>query len=516
LSARAHILCVDDEQAVLNQLSAQLTRRFSATHTVECAESAEEALGLIDELFAAGDEVELVICDQVMPGMKGDRFLEVVNRTHPEIMKILLTGQAGLESAVYAINHAGLHRYVEKPWEADDLVLAVQNLLTQYRLSRDLRLQHQRLDRRSRELQGLHLVGLGIAEAEDAEAVLTLAVDAARPLASARWVAGVAQAPPGPAVWVGAPPEAPAAARSALEADLALAHDPGPREVPELPPSLRAIALDHSGSRLGYLLFGEAHEPPAPDAPELLSILAGQTAARLDNLRLVNERLQSARLSAVGRMISSIVHDLRSPMTAIKGYASMLEEGDQGPERSREYARLIVEQANRLNAMVEEVLDFTRGERAPLRLAPVGVDVLARRLAELLEPELAERGIVLRSQLDYRGPLVVDRDRFERALTNVALNGIEAMERGGALTLQACLVEGAVEISLLDTGPGIPAQLQPLVFEPFFTHGKPRGIGLGMSITRRIVEEHGGEVRLACPAGGGTCVTLRLPQPAVA
>jgi signal transduction histidine kinase len=110
----------------------------------------------------------------------------------------------------------------------------------------------------------------------------------------------------------------------------------------------------------------------------------------------------------------------------------------------------------------------------------------------------------------------VDRDRFERALTNVALNGLEAMERGGALTLQARLVEGAVEISLLDTGPGIPVQLQPLVFEPFFTHGKPRGIGLGMSITRRIVEEHGGEVRLASPAGGGTCVTLRLPQPAVA
>ena len=92
--SRDFIVCVDDEQAVLNQLSAHLTRRFGATHLVECAESAEEALALIPELQASG-EVQLVICDQVMPGMKGDRCLEIVSRQWPEIMKVLLTGQAG-------------------------------------------------------------------------------------------------------------------------------------------------------------------------------------------------------------------------------------------------------------------------------------------------------------------------------------------------------------------------------------------------------------------------------------
>jgi two-component system chemotaxis response regulator CheY len=91
--SRDYIVCVDDEQAVLNQLSGQLTRRFGATHRVECAESAEEALALVPELTNAGDEVQLVICDQVMPGMKGDRFLEIVSRQWPETMKILLTGR---------------------------------------------------------------------------------------------------------------------------------------------------------------------------------------------------------------------------------------------------------------------------------------------------------------------------------------------------------------------------------------------------------------------------------------
>ena len=168
------ILCVDDEQAVLNQLSAQLTRRFGATHVVECAESAEEALALIPELSAQG-EVQLVICDQVMPGMKGDRFLAIVNRQWPEVMKVLLTGQAGLASAIYAINNAGLHRYVEKPWEAEDLNLTVEGLLTQYDLRRALRLYHDRLGRQTRELRGLHGTARELAACTEAEDALGVA-----------------------------------------------------------------------------------------------------------------------------------------------------------------------------------------------------------------------------------------------------------------------------------------------------------------------------------------------------
>src|SRR5688572_5142113 len=97
-----YILCVDDEPTVLSQLSTLLSRRLGSASRIECAQSADEALALIAELHAAGDQVQLVICDQVMPGMKGDRFLETVHQRWPEIMKILLTGEAGLDSAIYA------------------------------------------------------------------------------------------------------------------------------------------------------------------------------------------------------------------------------------------------------------------------------------------------------------------------------------------------------------------------------------------------------------------------------
>src|SRR5207245_3750497 len=192
--------------------SAQLTRRFGATHRVECAESAEEALQLIDEIFAAGDEVELVICDQVMPKMKGDRFLERVHETRPRVMKILLTGQAGLDSAIYAINNAGLHCYIEKPWEVEELNLAIDGLLTQHRLRRELEQHHARLERRSRELHGLHDVGRALGAAEEAERMLGLAAEAARTLAGSA-CAVVAQTGARPVLWAG---QASVLARSSL------------------------------------------------------------------------------------------------------------------------------------------------------------------------------------------------------------------------------------------------------------------------------------------------------------
>jgi predicted acylesterase/phospholipase RssA/CRP-like cAMP-binding protein/CheY-like chemotaxis protein len=126
-----YILCVDDEQAVLNQLTTQLEEEFGNQCAVECAESAEEALSLMDDIEKEGGYIRLVITDQIMPGMPGDRFLELVNKKFPHTHKILLTGYAGLESAMYAINYAGLDKYIEKPWDRDEFLATIRHLLEQ-------------------------------------------------------------------------------------------------------------------------------------------------------------------------------------------------------------------------------------------------------------------------------------------------------------------------------------------------------------------------------------------------
>ena len=471
---RAYIVCVDDEQAVLDQLSAQLTRRFGSTHRVECAESAEEALALIDEIFAAGDEVELVICDQVMPGLKGDRFLERVHQTRPRVMKVLLTGQAGLDSAIYAINHAGLHCYIEKPWEVEDLNLAIDSLLTQHRLRREVEHHHERLERRSRQLRGLHEVGRALGSAPEPERVLEMVAEAASVLAGA--ACRVLPTGDGPA--------------------------------PDVDPA-RALALEHGSRRFGWIVIPHGPEPAA-DTREFLSILAGQAAACLSQMELLEERLRSERLSTIGRMITSIVHDFRNPMTAVKGYSNLLAE-ELPAERRRQYVRLIAEETERMGGMIEEILEFTRGERATLRPRSVKVSHLLDTVEQLVAPELRSRGVSLRREPEFDGELVVDVDRVVRALLNFAANALDAMPSGGTLTLGSARAGERVELSIADTGVGIPEALLPRLFEPFFTHGKPRGLGLGMSIARKIVEEHGGDIHLESRPGQGTRITVGIP-----
>ncbi|MCE9501223.1 MAG: response regulator [Leptospira sp.] len=130
---KGYIICVDDELSVLETLQEQLKAHFSQSHEIEIANSAEEALELINEIHSNGEIIELIISDQVMPGMKGDKFLEEIHKMLPDAIKILLTGQAGLDSAIHAINYGGLNRYVEKPWNIDTLTKDIKELILKFR-----------------------------------------------------------------------------------------------------------------------------------------------------------------------------------------------------------------------------------------------------------------------------------------------------------------------------------------------------------------------------------------------
>jgi signal transduction histidine kinase len=512
MSGRAYILCIDDEQPVLNQLSAQISRQFGQTHRVECSESAEEALDLMREIEAAGDEVHLVICDQVMPGMKGDRFLEAVSTRFPETMKVLLTGQAGLDAAIYAINRAGLHRYLEKPWEAEDLNITVRNLLMQYQLRREVERQHERLTRRDRELRSLHDVGHALVAAVEPETVLALVAPVAAGIARARAAAVVARCGVRETtLWHGHAGSLGDEARASLERSLERCRSenriagPDPIGVELLP-----VPIAQGSTLWGWILLTGAPAPCA-DTVDLLSILAGLAATRLQALRLLEERLGSERLTTIGRMISTIVHDFRNPMTAIKGFVGMIAQIEMPRETLEEYGHMILEEIDAMSRMIDEVLEFTRGGQTPLHLGLTTVDELATRVRRLIEPAFEAKGVAFRTELAYSGPIVVDLDRMKRALLNVASNALDATAPGGCFTIGARMNGGTLELAMEDTGCGIPENLQERIFEPFFTHGKTRGIGLGMAITRKIVEDHGGRIRVESRPGEGARFVLALP-----
>lgn len=157
---RETILCVDDEEGILSALRQQLGARFGRECDIVTALSANDALEVMEELEAEGEPLAVVIADQIMPGMKGVDFLEVVDQRSPLTTKILLTGQAGLEAVIHAINRAHLNHYINKPWDEAGLHLAVENLLRQYRLAcenrqlvEDLSAKNQALLEMNRELE---------------------------------------------------------------------------------------------------------------------------------------------------------------------------------------------------------------------------------------------------------------------------------------------------------------------------------------------------------------------------
>ena len=146
------ILCVDDEPGVLSTLREQLLESFQKTHDVVTATSGEEAMQFVEAARSENEIIELIITDQMMPNMKGDEFLKKVHQLLPDAMKILLTGHAGLDSAIKAINEGGLNRYIEKPWNAEAMRGDIAVLLAKFHQNLENQYLINNLEARIKEL----------------------------------------------------------------------------------------------------------------------------------------------------------------------------------------------------------------------------------------------------------------------------------------------------------------------------------------------------------------------------
>ncbi|MEG4520982.1 MULTISPECIES: adenylate/guanylate cyclase domain-containing protein [unclassified Microcoleus] len=154
--SRPVIICVDDERTVLRSLKAELQEAVGNDYTIEIAEGGEEALELIEELLEDGEEVLLIICDHIMPDMKGDELLKQAHIILPKSIKIMLTGQADIGAIANAINSANLYRYITKPWQAEDLKLTVREALNSYIQDKQLTQQNAQLQQINQELAELN------------------------------------------------------------------------------------------------------------------------------------------------------------------------------------------------------------------------------------------------------------------------------------------------------------------------------------------------------------------------
>jgi len=283
-----------------------------------------------------------------------------------------------------------------------------------------------------------------------------------------------------------------------------------------------AIYLDR---RLSSRLFTQ-------DDLRLLEGLAEQAAmalriARLyDNLQAKNRELEAAladlqeaqdeliraeRLSVVGRMASSIIHDLKNPMTTIKGFADLLGRSDLTPEARQHFSQTVVRTIDAFVGMTQEVLDYARGG-TPLDIKPANMGDFVQDICSFLKPEFTRHGLEIRTHLKYTGPVAMDRAKMWRVFINIANNAQDALDSGGIFMITSQLLDGEVEFWLADNGPGIPRAIRKTLFEPFVTHGKQYGTGLGLAIAKKIVEDHGGSIAAESRPGQGACFIIRIPH----
>jgi signal transduction histidine kinase/putative methionine-R-sulfoxide reductase with GAF domain len=261
-----------------------------------------------------------------------------------------------------------------------------------------------------------------------------------------------------------------------------------------------AIALYNSRKPTGFSLDDRA----------LLRLISANasTAVRLFRSRLERER--SERLTTIGRLLSGVMHDMRTPLTVISGYVQLMATATDAAQRA-EHAKLILKQFDLISAMQREVLEFARGERSIL-VRKVYLTKFFEDIERQLQRELDGTGVELRLELEDRGIARFDEAKMTRVIHNLARNAVEAMgTRGGRLTLRAAREGGDLVVSVSDTGKGIPKEIEDKLFQSFVTSGKRGGTGLGLAIVKKIVDEHGGTIGVVSTPDGAT-FTLRLPQ----
>jgi signal transduction histidine kinase len=245
----------------------------------------------------------------------------------------------------------------------------------------------------------------------------------------------------------------------------------------------------------------------------LLAEELAETNRRLGQAQ--EEARRSERLAALGQLTAGLAHEIRNPLAVIKGSAETLTRRLQSADPlTAEVAGYITSEVNRLNTVVTRFLNFARPlklERRPTQIPPL-LDRAVRVAGERWPQAKIE---VVRRYADGLQELNVDPDLSEQVFVNLVLNAYEAMkETGGKLTLNVAAArfdgKDGVEVDIEDTGPGVPAELCEQIFNPFFTT-KEEGVGLGLSLVSKIVDDHRGWIRLSSEPGKGACFRVFLP-----
>ena len=243
-----------------------------------------------------------------------------------------------------------------------------------------------------------------------------------------------------------------------------------------------------------------------------METIATQIGRYIYTFSLRDEKRKADHLSSMGKMISTIVHDLRSPINNVKGYAELLADECDEDERI-EFSQIVKEQADSMISMTTEILDFAKGKSTILP-RKIGVGDLVSHFLRYISLYNKENNVIFTHENNVQfGVVYADIDRLTRVFSNIHKNSIEAYDKGKQpyFSFEVEEKEHHFKFKLSDTAGGIPKSLLPNLFDSFVTHGKEDGTGLGLAIVKKIVEDHNGKIDVKT-SDEGTTFTISLTK----
>jgi signal transduction histidine kinase len=290
--------------------------------------------------------------------------------------------------------------------------------------------------------------------------------------------------------------------------------------------ALLSVPLLREDQIIGSLSFNR--KAPGEFPPEVVDVLktfATQSALAIQNARLFREIAdKSAQLEAASRhkseFLANMSHELRTPLNAIIGFSEVLSEGMFGEinEKQTEYLKDILESGRHLLSLINDILDLSKIEAGRMELEETGFDLpqAIDNAVTLVRERAHRRGISLHTGVDGRlGEIRADERKVKQVLLNLLSNALKFTPEGGRVEVRAGVVDNMTEISVIDTGVGIAPQDQEAVFEEFRQVGtadkKVEGTGLGLALSRKFIELHGGRIWVTSEVGNGSTFTFTLP-----
>ncbi len=266
-------------------------------------------------------------------------------------------------------------------------------------------------------------------------------------------------------------------------------------------------ALDRAAAEIGKQNYTTQVPIQSKDELGRLAQTFNEMSASIRSAR--EELIRQERIGTIGRLSTSIVHDLRNPLAAIYGGAEMLVDDELSKEQVRRLANNIYRSSRRVQQLLQELSDVTRGRRQSAE--PCWLHEVVGAACNSLAPEAQSNNVAVGVNVAENIAISLERSPMERVFENLIANAIEAMPEGGSIQISAERNDSAVVVTVEDTGPGIPKGIAPQLFQPFVTAGKKTGMGLGLAFSRQTVVDHGGDLWVDPRHRQGARFMLRLP-----